>query len=308
MGLAVSDLACARGGRRVLDRFALELDDGAVLALRGANGAGKSTLLRAVAGLVAATGRIALDGRPLDADLRAEAVAYAGHLDAVRPQLSVAEHLRFWAALAGGDAAAGLAAFGLAPIAERPAALLSAGQRRRLALSRLALAPRRLWLLDEPSAALDADGEARLDALLRAHAAAGGLAIVATHGALPAATEELRLEPARGRRRGRPVPRRRRLGMSAAGAVLARELRLAFRTGGGFGLGVGFYLIVALMVPLGIGPDPARLAGVAAGAALARGAARLPAVARPAVPGRLGGRHPRPARARDRCRSRRWSR
>ena len=173
-----------------------ELDDGAVLALRGANGAGKSTLLRAVAGLVAATGRIALDGRPLDADLRAEAVAYAGHLDAVRPQLSVAEHLRFWAALAGGDAAAGLAAFGLAAIAERPAALLSAGQRRRLALSRLALAPRRLWLLDEPSAALDADGEARLDALLRAHAAAGGVAIVATHGALAAATEELRLEPA----------------------------------------------------------------------------------------------------------------
>jgi heme exporter protein A len=196
MGLAVSDLACARGGRRVLDRFALALDDGAVLALRGPNGAGKSTLLRAVAGLVAATGGIVLDGRPLDADLRAEAVAYAGHLDAVRPQLSVAEHLRFWAGLAGGDAAAGLAAFGLAPIAERPAALLSAGQRRRLALSRLALAPRRLWLLDEPSAALDADGEARLDALLGAHAAAGGVAIVATHGALAAATEELRLEPA----------------------------------------------------------------------------------------------------------------
>ena len=183
----------------------------------------------------------------------------------MRPQLTVAEHLRFWAALAGGDAAAGLAAFGLAAIAERPAALLSAGQRRRLALSRLALAPRRLWLLDEPAAALDADGEARLDALLSAHAAAGGLAIVATHGALAAATAELRLEPAAAGRSGRPVPRRRRLGMSAARAVLARELRLAFRTGGGFGLGVGFYLIVALMVPLGIGPDPARLAGVAAG-------------------------------------------
>jgi len=196
MGLAVSDLACTRGGRRVLDRCALTLGEGAVLALRGPNGAGKSTLLRAVAGLVPATGRIALDGRPLDADARAEGVAYAGHLDAVRPQLTVAEHLRFWAALAGGDPAAGLAAFGLAPIAERRAALLSAGQRRRLALSRLALAPRRLWLLDEPGAALDADGEARLDDLLRAHAAAGGLAIVATHGPLPAATAELRLAPA----------------------------------------------------------------------------------------------------------------
>jgi heme exporter protein A len=193
MGLAVSDLACARGGRRVLDRFALVLADGAVLALRGANGAGKSTLLRALAGLLPATGRIELDGRPLDADARAEAVAYAGHLDGVRPQLTVAEHLRFWAALHGGDAAGALAAFGLAPIAERPAALLSAGQRRRLALSRLALAPRRLWLLDEPSAALDADGEARLDGLLRAQAAAGGIAIVATHGPLAAATDELRL-------------------------------------------------------------------------------------------------------------------
>ena len=195
MGLAVSDLTCTRGGRRVLHRFALALDDGAVLALRGPNGAGKSTLLRAIAGLVPSDGRIALDGRPLDADLRAEAIAYAGHLDAVRPQLTVAEHLRYWAALVEGDAAAGLAAFGLAPLAERPVALCSAGQRRRLALSRLALAPRRLWLLDEPTAALDADGAARLDDLLRAHAARGGLAVVATHAPLPAASAELALAP-----------------------------------------------------------------------------------------------------------------
>jgi heme exporter protein A len=196
MGLAVSDLSCVRGGRLVLDRLALALDGGAVLALRGPNGAGKSTLLRALAGLCPAAGTITLDGRPLDADARAEAVAYAGHLDAVRPQLTVAEHLRFWAALAGGDASAGLAAFGLAPIADRPVALCSAGQRRRLALSRVALAPRRLWLLDEPTAALDADGAARLDALLAAHAAEGGLAIVATHGPLRAATAEHVLAPA----------------------------------------------------------------------------------------------------------------
>jgi heme exporter protein A len=195
MGLAVSDLCCVRGGRLVLDRLGLALDDGAVLALRGPNGAGKSTLLRALAGLCPASGTISLDGRPLDADVRAEAVAYAGHLDAVRPQLTVAEHLRFWAALLGGDAAAGLAAFGLAPIAERPVALLSAGQRRRLALSRVALAPRRLWLLDEPTAALDADGAARLDARLAAHAAQGGIAIVATHGPVRAATAEHLLAP-----------------------------------------------------------------------------------------------------------------
>jgi heme exporter protein A len=195
MGLAVSDLSCVRGGRLVLDRLALALEDGAVLALRGPNGAGKSTLLRALAGLCPASGTIALDGRPLDADARAEAVAYAGHLDAVRPQLTIAEHLRFWAALAGGDADAGLAAFGLAPIADRPVALCSAGQRRRLALSRVALAPRRLWLLDEPTAALDADGAARLDAQLTSHAAQGGIAIVATHGPLPAATAEHPLAP-----------------------------------------------------------------------------------------------------------------
>ena len=195
MGLAVSDLSCTRGGRLVLDRLTLGLDDGAVLALRGPNGAGKSTLLRAIAGLVPAAGRIALDGRPLGADARAEAVAYAGHLDAVRPQLTVAEHLRFWAALAGGEPAAGLAAFGLAPIADRPVALASAGQRRRLALARLLLAPRRLWLLDEPAAALDADGEAHLDGILRDHARGGGLAIVATHGPLAAATAERVLAP-----------------------------------------------------------------------------------------------------------------
>ena len=196
MGLAVSDLACTRGGRRVLDRFALDLADGTVLALRGPNGAGKSTLLRALAGLVPATGRVALDGRPLDADARAEAVAYAGHLDALRPQLTVAEHLGFWAALLGGDPAAGLAAFGLAPIADRPVALCSAGQRRRLALGRVALAPRRLWRLDEPTAALDSDGAPRHDDLLAAHAARGGLAVVATHGSLPAATAERHLAPA----------------------------------------------------------------------------------------------------------------
>lgn len=195
MGLAVADLSCNRGGRRVLHGLGLTLGDGAVLALRGPNGTGKSTLLRALAGLVPASGRVVLDGRALDADLRAEAIAYAGHLDAVRPQLTVGENLRFWARLLGGESGPALAGFGLEHIADRPAMLLSAGQRRRLALARLLLAPRRVWLLDEPSAALDADGESRLDAALRAHAAAGGLALVATHGPLAAATATLVLAP-----------------------------------------------------------------------------------------------------------------
>jgi heme exporter protein A len=183
MGLSVSDLSCSRGGRPVLRGIGFALRDGETLVLRGPNGAGKSTLLRALAGLLPATGRIELDGST-DADARAERLAFAGHLDAVKLQLTVAENLAFWAALTGGSAAAALAAFDLAPLADRPAHLCSAGQRRRLGLARLLLAPRRLWLLDEPTVALDAAAEARLLAAIRAHAAAGGLTVVATHAAL----------------------------------------------------------------------------------------------------------------------------
>jgi len=199
MGLSVLDLTCTRGGRLVLSGLAFALADGAVLALRGPNGAGKSTLLRVLAGLVPATGRIVLDGALLDADRRSATVAYAGHLDAIRTQLTVAENIDFWAAILGGDPDAALAGFGLDRIADRPALLLSAGQRRRLALSRLLLAPRRLWLLDEPTAALDAEGERRLSAMLGTHRAAGGLAVVATHSPLAAAESLVLAQPDRRR-------------------------------------------------------------------------------------------------------------
>ncbi len=190
MGLVVTDLSCVRGGRRVLAGVGFALAPGETLVLRGPNGAGKSTLLRALAGLLPATGSIALSGRALDADALSEAVAYVGHLDAVKPQLTVAENLRFWAGLAGGPADAtaaadaAIAAFDLAAIAPQPARLCSAGQKRRLALARLVVAPRRLWLLDEPTVSLDAHAEALFLAAVRAHAAAGGLAVVATHVAL----------------------------------------------------------------------------------------------------------------------------
>lgn len=187
MGLVVTDLSCVRGGRRVLAGVGFALGPGETLVLRGPNGAGKSTLLRALAGLLPATGTIALDGRALDADALSEAVAYVGHLDAVKPQLTVAENLRSWAGLAGGPADgadAAIAAFDLAAIAGQPARLCSAGQKRRLALARLVVAPRRLWLLDEPTVSLDAAAEALFLAAVRAHAAAGGLAVVATHVAL----------------------------------------------------------------------------------------------------------------------------
>jgi heme exporter protein A len=184
MGLEVTDLSCVRGGRRVLAGVGFALAPGETLVLRGPNGAGKSTLLRALAGLLPAGGTVALDGRRLDADALGEAVAYVGHLDAVKPQLSVRENLGFWAGLAGGDAAAAIAGFDLAAIADQPARLCSAGQKRRLALARLLVAPRRLWLLDEPTVSLDAVAGALFLAAVRAHAAGGGLAVIATHVAL----------------------------------------------------------------------------------------------------------------------------
>ena len=186
----------------------------------------------------------------------------------MRPQLTVAEHLRFWAALVGGDAgraASPPSASRRSPTARWRSARPASGAASRS--SRLALAPRRLWLLDEPTAALDAEGAARLDALLRAHAGRGGLAVVATHGPLPTPRPPSSSSRRPAPRRPPPTPssppapghERRRSRCSR------RELALPLRSGGGFGLGVGFFLIVALMVPLGIGPDPARLAGVAAG-------------------------------------------
>lgn len=182
MGLRVDALSCTRGGRLVLRDVSFAVRDGEVAMLRGPNGAGKSTLLRALAGLLPHTGRVEIDGHPADIDRRAELVAYAGHLDAVKPQLTVAENVRFWARILGGSPAAALAAFDLAGLSERPAHLLSAGQRRRLGLARLLLAPRRVWLLDEPTVALDADAVAALVNAVRDHTAAGAAAVIATHG------------------------------------------------------------------------------------------------------------------------------
>ena len=196
MGLLVTDLSSTRGGRLVLHGLGFEIDDGETLVLRGPNGAGKSTLLRALAGLAPARGRITLDGRETGAEALSEHVAYAGHLDAIKPQLTVAENLGFWAGLLGGDAGTALEGFDLAPIADRPAHLCSAGQKRRLGLARLLLAPRRLWLLDEPTVALDADAVARLLDAVRAHATRGGLAVIATHGPLDLVpSRELILSP-----------------------------------------------------------------------------------------------------------------
>jgi heme exporter protein A len=180
MGLTVSELECVRGGRTVFRDLGFSLEDGQALIVRGPNGAGKTTLLRALAGLLPSRGTILLDGAD-DPDLRSDAVAYVGHLDAVKPQLTVTENLAFWADLLDGDADDALAHFELEPIADLPAQFCSAGQKRRVGLARLLLAPRRLWLLDEPTVSLDASAERLLVAAIERQLAAGGCVLIATH-------------------------------------------------------------------------------------------------------------------------------
>jgi heme exporter protein A len=188
------DLTCIRGERQVFAGLGFALAEGGTLVLHGPNGSGKSSLLRLMAGLLTpAEGVLAWGDRPLSADPdghRAR-LRYLGHLDAVKPVLSAAENLLFWATVHGGqrdnqeDGVAGaLERVGLTGLAHVPGRLLSAGQRRRLALARLFLAPAELWLLDEPTVGLDADSVGRLQASLADHRGDGGRVVVATHTAL----------------------------------------------------------------------------------------------------------------------------
>lgn len=182
-------LQCRRGGRDVFAGLDFALAPGGALLLTGPNGSGKSSLLRLMAGLLRpAGGKLLWDSRPVaeQAETHAARLHYLGHLDAVKPVLSVAENLRFWAALRGGTARleAALDAFALTELAAVPGRLLSAGQRRRLALARLVAAPAELWLLDEPSVGLDHASVGRLSAAIAAHRASGGRVVVATHTAL----------------------------------------------------------------------------------------------------------------------------
>ena len=186
--LKASDLACIRGGRPVFAGVAFALEPGEALVLRGPNGSGKSSLLRILAGFLApVAGRLAWQGADIHADPaeHRRRVHYVGHADGVKPVLSVRENLAFAARLAGGrpaDIDAALDRLALRPLADLPVRLLSAGQRRRLALARLFAAPRPLWLLDEPGVGLDAASRARLEAAIEAHRGGGGLAVLATHG------------------------------------------------------------------------------------------------------------------------------
>ena len=167
--LRADGIAAFRGERLVLEGVSLAVAAGGALLLLGPNGSGKSTLLRVLAGLK----------RPDAGTVTAPDPAYLGHADAIKPGLTAAENLRFVAA--GRTIGPALDALGLADLAELPARMLSAGQRRRLALARLPLSQSKLWLLDEPTLGLDTASLGLLGRLLAAHRAAGGAVVTATH-------------------------------------------------------------------------------------------------------------------------------
>lgn len=186
--LTAEDLAVFRGERLIFRDVSVLVPSGGALVLTGANGAGKSTLLRLLAGLVRpAAGRVLWNGADAFSDIAGHGrrVAYLGHQDAVKPGLTVTENLRFAAAVSGRSTTAALLAVGLEALADLPARMLSAGQKRRLALSRLVLSAAPLWLLDEPTLGLDTGSIERIGHLLAAHRSNGGVVVAATHVPLP---------------------------------------------------------------------------------------------------------------------------
>jgi heme exporter protein A len=197
MRLAGERLAARRGGRLVFEDVSFSVGTGELLALVGPNGAGKSTTLRLIAGLVRpAAGSVTIDPSPSEDGIGA-ACHYLGHLDALKPNLTVGENLGFWRRLwrgAGLEVGEALDRVGLGDLTDLPAGVLSAGQRKRAAIARLLLAQRPIWLLDEPTSALDTASEATLGDLVRSHLADGGIIVAATHRPLPvAATTTLEL-------------------------------------------------------------------------------------------------------------------
>ncbi len=191
--LEVEALTLTRGARTLFEGLGFSAGAGDFVEIRGPNGVGKTSLLRAIAGFLRPrAGVITLTG----AEERALALHYVAHQNGLKGQASVRDHLRYWAGLfaARGDEGVALARLGLERQADLPARVLSQGQARRLALARLVIAPRPVWLLDEPAAGLDEQGRALLAEMIAAQNAAGGLVLAAVHEALgPAPTRTLAL-------------------------------------------------------------------------------------------------------------------
>ena len=191
--MRVENLAVGRGGVPVLERVDFTLRAGQVMVLRGPNGSGKTTLLRTLAGL-----QIPMAGR---VSAPPESIAYGAHADGLKGTLSVRENLDFWAKIyATGAVDHVLKRFNLMALAARPAANLSAGQKRRLGLARLLVTGRPIWLLDEPTVSLDAASVEIFAASVRDHVADGGAALIATHIELGLAADvfdvtDLRADP-----------------------------------------------------------------------------------------------------------------
>ena len=198
-----TQLTCIRGERLVFKDLSFSVEEGTALYLTGTNGSGKSSLLRVMATLQRpAGGEMRWNEADVWDDIPAhhDRTRYVGHADGVKPVLSVGENLAFWAAIsetrsepAGRRVQTALSRVGLGRLSEMPARFLSAGQRRRLNLARLLAAPARLWLLDEPAVGLDEGSAAVLESMIASHLAKGGMAVVATHDAVPAGARRLEL-------------------------------------------------------------------------------------------------------------------
>lgn len=188
--LRVRDLSVARAGVPLLDGVSFDLLPAEALVIRGPNGAGKTTLLRTLAGL-----QPSVSGQIEGAE---ETIAYAGHLDGLKPTLTVSENLWFWASVFGcADIGDALAAYELAQLQDRAAGTLSAGQKRRLGLSRLLVTGRPIWVLDEPTVSLDSTAVEMFAAAVRSHLANGGSALIATHIELGLKAKVLDVTPLR---------------------------------------------------------------------------------------------------------------
>ncbi|MDI7862418.1 heme ABC exporter ATP-binding protein CcmA [Rhizobiaceae bacterium n13] len=190
MRLTAESLAARRGEELIFTNVSFNLEDGGALVLTGPNGSGKSTLLRVIAGLLRPErGRLAVTGAAVETGARVGDLShYLGHRNAMKQELTVAENLAFWKTfLSGSERTAGqdieeaAEAVGLGDITHLPYGYLSAGQQRRFAMAKLLVAHRPIWLLDEPTAALDASADRMFAGLVENHLGRGGIVIAATH-------------------------------------------------------------------------------------------------------------------------------